>query len=119
VTAWWSELDNPERLEADLARHGVPTDIVVLNGQECLDDPYGAVGPNELAEVKANGRLFTDIDAETGGPSIPGSLFTIDPRRFEPGEVLLLRLHGYGRVVQATLVDGPVPPCTVVDRPEA
>jgi len=119
VTAWLADLSDLEQLEAELARRGVPTDIAaVAGGTVCLDDPHGPVGPHEM-ETKPSGHIFVDIDYDIGGPATPGTLFTVDPQQFQPGEVLLVRLRSDlpRAPIGLALVDGPVPACTPVDDP--
>jgi hypothetical protein len=119
VTIRINDPDDPEQLETELIQHGVPADVLETGGRVCLDDPFGPVGPNELIS-KPNSDIFIHSDDGTG-TGAPNAIWTVNPRRLHPGDVLLLRINTYQRQhlrdIRVFLVDRPVPPCTLVDQP--
>jgi hypothetical protein len=113
------EFRDPDRLEADLARHGVRADVTYLEpGTGCANALDGGGPAPEDKE-----RLSADPEEWIVRPGDDdGHVVLIDPRDLKPGWTVVLRFGadpGSDRAMLGwTVVDGPAPECDVVRVPE-
>lgn len=108
-----------DRLEADLARHGIRADVTYLEpGTTCAI----ALGGSGLAPEDKE-RLSTDPEewvVRAGDDD--GKVVLIDPRDLKPDWTVVLRFSEDPDQDRAmlgwTVVDGPAPTCDVIQVPE-
>ncbi|MGW5261498.1 hypothetical protein ACWEQG_11005 [Microbispora sp. NPDC004025] len=136
-----NEFRDPDQVERDLAKMGVPADITYLPlGKKCADGRAPFVAGDDASftkeEIKSDdpavrARVRKKIENLASSRAIqPKNGITIHPEFVEPGQVVLIEINenpvrrdaehpGVAWQFSGRLTDGPVKPCRVVDDPTA
>lgn len=136
-----NEFRDPDQVEEDMARLGVPANITYLPlGKRCGDarapfvpGDHTTTTPEELkskdpaVQARVRERAMNTASAKAIRPE---DGITIYPRYIKPGQIVLIEVMenpveptvehpGVAWQFSGRLTDGPVTPCQVVDNPSA
>jgi len=100
------QLRNPRALMADLARHGVTSDITYLSrGQSCAQQPFPGRRPDPA-------RSAQEAKAFQGASQGTRPYFKVYPAQIPSGTTLVLRVSS--QTIGVWFGTGPVTPCAII-----